>query len=206
MNTLSQNQDDTPDFGQQFWEERWQNRATGWDIGYAAPPIARYLLQYPDKDAAILIPGCGNAYEAGFLVEQGFTNVTLIDIAPKATALLRKKFEGHSTVKILCEDFFQHSGQYDLLIEQAFFCTLPPQKRPDYVAQCHRLLRHKGKITGLLFNRLFNRQGPPFGGSETEYRTLFNPCFDIRTMAGCYNSIAPRAGTELFINLVKKSP
>ena len=192
------------DLGQAFWEEKWQTHATGWDIGYASPPIVQYFGQYPDKDAAILIPGCGNAYEAEFLVEQEFTDITLIDIAPEATARLREKFANHDHINILCKDFFQHQGQYDLIIEQTFFCALPPQKRPDYVRQCHSLLRPEGKITGLLFNRTFDRKGPPFGGSAAEYRALFQPAFDIRTMEVCTNSIPPRAGSELFINFVKR--
>ncbi|HET8572815.1 MAG TPA: methyltransferase domain-containing protein [Edaphocola sp.] len=204
MNTANHNLDHTPGPGQQFWEEKWQSHTTGWDIGHASPPIVQYFRQYPNKNAAVLIPGCGNAYEAVSLAERGFTNITLLDIAPKAVDLLRERFKGCHAVTILCEDFFRHQGSYDIIIEQAFFCAIPPRKRPDYVAQCHSLLRHKGNITGLLFDRTFDRQGPPFGGSETEYRTLFSPCFDIKTMAECYNSIAPRAGSELFIDLVKK--
>lgn len=192
------------DLGQAFWEEKWQNHATGWDIGHASPPIVQYFEQFQDKDAAILIPGCGNAYEAEFLVQQGFTDMTLIDIAPAATSRLRKKFANHENIKILCGDFFLHQGQYDLIIEQTFFCALPPEKRPDYARQCHRLLRPKGKIIGLLFNRAFDRKGPPFGGSTAEYKALFQPEFTIRAMEACYNSIPPRAGSELFINLVKK--
>jgi hypothetical protein len=44
-------------------------------------PIKNYIDTLKDKDIAILIPGCGNTYEAAYLLEQGFTNVT-IDIAP----------------------------------------------------------------------------------------------------------------------------
>jgi hypothetical protein len=44
-------------------------------------PIKNYIDTLKDKDIAILIPGCGNTYEAAYLLEQGFTNVTVIDIA-----------------------------------------------------------------------------------------------------------------------------
>lgn len=199
MNTYNQN-----DLEQLFWEEKWQSGVTGWDIGYPSPAIVQYLRQYPYKTAAILLPGCGSAYEASVLIEQGFTNITLIDIAPLATARLTRNLKSHKNVKILCEDFFQHQGQYDLIIEQTFFCALPPQKRQDYAQKCHQLLRNNGKIIGLLFNRTFDRKGPPFGGSATEYRDLFQSKYSIDIMESCYNSIPPRAGSELFIILKKK--
>jgi hypothetical protein len=48
------------------------------------------LYRYFNKDIAILIPGCGNTYEAAYLLEQGFTNVTVIDIAPTLVKILSK--------------------------------------------------------------------------------------------------------------------
>jgi hypothetical protein len=59
------------------------------------------------------------------------------------------------------------------------------------------LLSFCGKLAGLLFDRTFEG-GPPFGGSKAEYMTLFAPHFKISTMETCTNSVAPRAGTELF--------
>lgn len=106
---------------QNYWDERWQKNETGWDIGQASPAIVEYMKQYPNKNANILIPGCGNAYEAEFLIASGFTNITLIDIAPKAVEALKAKFTDKAQVKVLCEDFFQHKGNYDLIIEQTFF-------------------------------------------------------------------------------------
>ena len=48
------------------------------------------------------------------------------------------------------------------------------------------------------------KQGPPFGGSSGEYKSVFEPCFDIKTMDECYNSIPPGTASEVFIILVKK--
>ncbi|MCC7028849.1 MAG: methyltransferase domain-containing protein [Chitinophagaceae bacterium] len=193
-----------PPADRDFWDQRWRANETGWDLGYVSPAIEAYLSQYPDKHAAILIPGCGNAYEAAYLIKQGFTNITLIDIAPAAVEKLQHNFEDTTGVEIVCGNFFEHAGQYDLIIEQTFFCAIPPQSRPEYAAKVAALLRPGGKLAGVLFDTTFERQGPPFGGSASEYRAEFEPYFTIKTMAPCMNSIAPRAGTELFINLIKK--
>lgn len=189
---------------QNYWNAQWESRATGWDVGHASPAITEYLQQYSNKNAAILIPGCGNAYEAEWLIKNGFTDITLIDIAPKAVEILRQKFANEPSVKVLCEDFFTHHGHYDLIIEQTFFCAIPPAMRKDHAVRTASLLNENGRIIGVLFDRTFEQQGPPFGGCPCEYGPIFEPHFHIKTMEECYNSIAPRANTELFINLVKR--
>ena len=150
-----------------------------------------------------MIPGCGNSYEAAYLIEQGFTNITLIDIAPTLVAKLKTTFKDHKNLNIILGDFFLHHGEYDIIIEQTFFCALPPTMRQRYVWKMHQLLAKKGKITGLLFNRTFEN-GPPFGGSLKEYTLLFKESFDLLKMEICQNSASPRSGTELFIELLKK--
>ncbi len=189
---------------QSFWNSRWQNQQTGWDIGMASPAIIAYMAQYLNKNAAILIPGCGNAHEANWLLENGFTNITLIDIAPKAVAMLKAKYDKTPVINVILGDFFEHTGQYDLIIEQTFFCAIDPKLREKYVAQSSALLKPKGKIIGLLFSIDFERNGPPFGGNTSEYQALFEKHFSIKTIENCYNSIKPRANTEVFINFVKK--
>jgi len=189
---------------QQYWNERWELKETKWDTGMPTPAIKTYMRQFHDKHAAILIPGCGNAWEAAFLVNEGFTNITLLDIAPKAVEILREKFADNPQVKVLCEDFFQHKGQYDLMIEQTFFCAILPEQRNAYAEKAAELLRDDGRIIGVLFDRTFDPPGPPFGGCPCEYKPVFESRFIIKVMDTCYNSIPGRIGKEVFINLVKK--
>ncbi|MBS1646412.1 MAG: methyltransferase domain-containing protein [Bacteroidetes bacterium] len=193
-----------PSLDSSFWNARWQNSETGWDIGYASPAITAYMEQYLNKQAAILIPGCGNAYEAEYLVQNNFTNITLLDIAPKAVEQLKEKFAATPQVRVLCGDFFQHQEKYDLMVEQTFFCAITPNLRTSYAKQAASLLNKKGKIMGLLFNTDFEKQGPPFGGNTQEYEEIFNPFFLVKKMETCYNSIKPRSGSELFVILEKR--
>lgn len=189
---------------QNYWNERWQKSETGWDLGKASPSITEYMEQYTNQNAAILIPGCGNGYEAEFLIENGFTNITLIDIATKAVELLNERFVNKPQVKVINEDFFQHKGNYDLIIEQTFFCAILPTQRKKYAEKTASLLNENGKVIGVLFDHQFNQTFPPFGGCPCEYKPLFEPYFTIKTMAECYNSIPARVNTEVFINLIKK--
>jgi SAM-dependent methyltransferase len=187
---------------QQYWDAKYKNNATGWDLGKVSPPIKTYIDTLEDKNQSILIPGCGNSYEAEYLLSQGFTNITLIDIAPTLVKSLQEKFKDYPTIKIILGDFFEHQGKYDLIFEQTFFCALLPAIRENYVSKMHQLLSNNGKLVGLLFNRVFEG-GPPFGGNKVEYEQLFTSDFTILKMDLCSNSIAPRANTELFIELQK---
>ena len=181
-----------------YWNNQYNANAIGWDLGEISPPLKAYIDQLTNKQLRILIPGCGNAYEAEYLLQQGFTNVTVIDISPTLVAKLKNKFEGNSNIKIVLGDFFKHIGEYDLILEQTFFCALDPSLREKYVAHMHHILKPGGKLAGLLFNKIFAHTGPPFGGSLPEYRQLFAPFFRTNILEACNNSIPPRAGSECF--------
>jgi len=188
-----------------FWENRYRNQETGWDLGTVSPPLKDYIDQLENKDAAILIPGCGNAYEAEYLLNNGFTHVTLIDISPSLCEAISSKmsaFIGRS-LTVICDDFFNCKGRYDLVLEQTFFCALDPSLRSRYVDKMHEILKPGGKLAGVLFNRSFEG-GPPFGGDTEEYRNLFKNLFNIRLIEPCYNSVTPRLGSEVFVILENK--
>ena len=186
----------------QYWETQYQNKNIGWDLGGISPALKIYIDNLKNKSSAVLIPGCGNTYEAEYLIEQGFTNITVIDIAPTLILNLREKFNSNSNIAIILGDFFEHQGHYDIIIEQTFFCALEPALRQNYARKMNELLTTDGILFGLLFNRQFD-MGPPFGGSQEEYRSIFQNEFNVLQLELCLNSAAPRANTELFIELKK---
>lgn len=188
-----------------FWDERWKEKDTGWDLSDVSPPLKEYIDTIENKDIPILIPGCGNAYEAQYLLAQGFRNITVIDISPTLVQQLLQKFESYAgkELTVICGDFFKHRGKYELILEQTFFCALSPSLRKNYVETMNTLLSKEGKIVGLLFNKQFENN-PPFGGSREEYRELFSEKFKIEKIDDCANSVEPRKGAELFIEFRKK--
>jgi methyl halide transferase len=191
---------------EKFWNERYISGNTGWDIGYISTPLKEYFDQLTNKSLRILIPGCGNAYEAGYLLNSGFKSVHVLDISEKLVADLKTKLSAWpgKGLEIIHGDFFKHKGKYDLIIEQTFFCAINPSLRAEYAKKASELLDKGGKIAGLLFNTRFEKDGPPFGGSKEEYLEYFMPYFNIKVMEEAYNSIPPRKGKELFIILEKK--
>jgi SAM-dependent methyltransferase len=187
-----------------FWNDRYLNNDIGWDIGKVSTPIKEYIDQIKTKELKILIPGCGNAYEAEYLLQLGFKHVFLIDLSPNALNHFLERVPSFPKNQLICADFFKHNEQYDLIIEQTFFCAIHPSLRVNYALHSSKLLNPNGKIIGLLFDAELNTDQPPFGGSKQEYLNYFEPYFNCNVMELAYNSIAPRKGRELFINLKNK--
>ncbi len=187
----------------QYWEKRYQASDTPWNIGYPSPALVRFFQSLPHKDLRILIPGAGYAHEAEWLWRAGFRHVFVCDWAASAFCHLRKRVPQFPDQHLFISDFFALTPAYDLIVEQTFFCALPPQRRPDYVRQCAHLLSPRGILAGLLFAQPFPFEGPPFGGTLQEYRALFKPFFHIEQMHVCPHSIKPRQERELFF-LAKK--
>lgn len=187
-----------------FWNQRYEAHQTGWDMGRLSPPLKNYIDSIDDKKMSILIPGCGNAYEASYLLELGFTKVTLLDISSYLVNKLKHRF-ADKPIRIIHDDFFLQQGKYDLMLEQTFFCAIAPLMRSDYVRHTHSLLNDGGKIAGVLFNENVGYEDrPPFRGTEEEYRRHFEPYFEILKMEVAGDSIEPRMGNELFIEMRKR--
>ncbi len=182
-----------------FWEKKYKSKTLGWDIGYISSPLKAYIDQLTDKTIKILIPGAGNGYEVAYLIAQGFHNIVVIDIAQIPIYQLKKQFPTFPKERFIEGDFFDVTlGEFDLILEQTFFCALDPNLRTDYVEKMAQLLKPGGRLVGLLFIFPLTKEGPPFGGSIDEYRRLFEPYFKIKCLDLAYNSIKPRAGKELF--------
>lgn len=181
-----------------FWEQRYKDHQTGWDIGYASTPIKDYIDQLTNTELKILIPGAGNGYEAEYLWEKGFKNVYILDIAHQPLKNLKNRAPHIPDKHFIQQDFFELNDTFDLIIEQTFFCAINPELRQKYANKMAELIKSNGKLVGLLFDFELTQEGPPFGGSIKEYVTYFEKQFKIITLERAYNSIKPREDKELF--------
>ena len=187
-----------------YWNNCYQNNDTRWDLGKISPPIEAYISQLTNKELSILIPGGGNSHEAEYLLNNGFKNVFVVDISPFAISNIKKRVPNLPISQLFNEDFFNLNGAFDLIIEQTFFCAIDKNLRPAYAKKMAELLHSGGKLVGLLFDAPLNEDHPPYGGDKKEYISYFEPYFDIEIMDPCYNSIEPRSGREIWVNMIKK--
>jgi hypothetical protein len=191
-------------FNQQYWNDRHSNEDTPWHLQSISPPLKVYIDQLKDKHNRILIPGAGHPHEASYLLALGFTNITVCDISELAIENIRNFIGPSDAITYFSGDFFELEGTYDLILEQTFFCALEPALRGNYIQKMYDLLAENGTLAGLLFASEFAFEGPPFGGTIEEYKTLFGKNLYILSIDMCYNSVVPRQGNELFF-ICKKS-
>lgn len=190
-----------------YWTQRYLDKKTGWDIGYPSAPLKTYIDQLEDKTIRILIPGAGNAYEAEYLFNNGFSNIFIMDISELPLENFKKRNPKFPDNQLLHCDFFEHNNTYDLIFEQTFFCSFPPlvETRKAYGKQMSSLLNTKGKLVGLWFDIPLtgDLEKRPFGGEKAEYLNYLSPYFKVKTFELCYNSIESRIDNELFGIFIK---
>ncbi|HOZ88254.1 MAG TPA: methyltransferase domain-containing protein [Bacteroidia bacterium] len=192
------------DLSSEYWNKRYLSNEAGWDLGQISTPLKSYFDQLQNKNAFILIPGAGNAYEAEYLFNNGFKQVYVCDLAAEPLLNLKQRCPSFNSQHLLQQDFSKLKDlNFDLIVEQTFFCALNPALCAAYFKKAAELLKPGGKLAGVLFDDVLNSDKPPFGGNRQEYVSYIKPPLLIKTLEPCYNSIKPRQGRELFINLVK---
>ena len=98
------------DLDHAYWEQRYLQDLTGWDIGGPSTPLKEYIDQLTDKDLRILIPGGGRAWEAEYAHRQGFRNVFVIDLTDAPFKGLLARCPDFPQDHLITGDFFAHTA------------------------------------------------------------------------------------------------
>ena len=113
-----------------------------------------------------------------YLQKRILQKVYVMDLARQPLENIKAEIPEIPASQLISGDFFDLELQdFDLILEQTFFCALNPELRKNYVQKMLQLLKPGGKLAGLLFDFPLTLNGPPFGGSPKEYEELFNPTF-----------------------------
>jgi len=177
-----------------FWETRYRDHIMPWDAG-AVPRSLPAFLPRLRTGTRILIPGCGSAYEANFLAENGM-DVLAIDFSPAAVAAARKQVPRFPQA-VREADFFEFDFgmPYEVVYERAFLCALPPKMWPAYATRMAKLIASDGLLAGFFFFDDAPR-GPPFGINEQALLDLLSPAFVLEARHAVTDSIAVFQGKE----------
>lgn len=163
-----------------FWDERFSRDHTPWDA-HGVPAAFRQFCEAQPAPLSTLIPGCGNAYEAGWLAGRGWP-VTAIDFAPSAVASAQAVLGPHAGVVELA-DFFRFVPRRPVqwIYERAFLCAMPRRLWADYAEQVARLLSPGGLLAGFFVvaaGQEASPTGPPFEITAAELETLLSPALE----------------------------
>ena len=189
-----------------FWESRYIQQKTPWDIGQVAPAFKKYLLGHRTWDHGQLainkeqlnrsqvhcprsiVLGCGLGYDAFFFAKQGF-EVYAFDFSESAIkkANETKAKMDMQNIYFYKEDLFELKNKkrwmnsFDYVLEHTCFCAINPKRRNEYVDLIKYLLKPGGKLIGLFFVRS-KPGGPPYGTNEKELRELFKDFKEIEKL------------------------
>lgn len=158
-----------------FWDERFDKRHTPWDRCAVPANFAEFVRSCSEPGRA-LIPGCGAAYEAGFLAESGW-QVTAIDYSTAAVRAARAVLGRHADVVHQADFFaFQPPAPFSLIYERAFLCALPRPLWPEIARRWVQLLVPGGLLAGFFYHD-DRPGGPPFGMEADGPGMLLAPYF-----------------------------
>ncbi|MBK8337599.1 MAG: methyltransferase domain-containing protein [Sterolibacteriaceae bacterium] len=162
-----------------FWEQRYRDGVTPWDAGGVPRALQDFVAEWcaTRSDAArVLLPGCGNAWEARHLCEMGW-QVLALDFSAAAVAGAVPVM-GRWRDRLLLADFFTFAAAapFDLIYERAFLCALPRRLWPDYAARCAELLCPGGLLAGFFYFGC-EPKGPPFMIEPAALDALLEPHF-----------------------------
>ena len=116
MNTSSSS------FDTAYWQNRYKDSDTPWEIGYASPPLVAFFDKLIEKDDSekdnknknlkILIPGGGRSHEAEYLHKKGFKNVYVIDLAVSPLEDFSKRCSDFPKEHLIIQNFLFHQLYY----------------------------------------------------------------------------------------------
>lgn len=178
----------------EFWDKRFSARTMAWDAGGVPADLMSFAATISGAPR-VLIPGCGSAWDARWLMERGW-RVTALDFSAEAVALAREVLGDHGACLKQADFFHFDAGEgFDVLYERAFKCALPRKMWPDYAARCAALLPPGGLLAGFFFFRE-EPKGPPFGTSPEALAQLLRPFFDCLEDRPAAESVPVFSGNE----------
>jgi hypothetical protein len=144
--------------------------------------LREFVARAAHAERRVLIPGCGSAYEAGWLDAQRF-DVTAIDYALGAIERANSVLPPDVAARVLRHaDFFAfEAAPFDWVYERAFLPALPPAVWPRWAARLRQLLAPAGEVIGLFFVDAVlpePRRGPPFVTTRPELDALLAAWFE----------------------------
>lgn len=171
-----------------YWEQRWAQGESGWDLGGPCPVFAA-LLDSPlaPPTGRVAFPGCGAGHDVALFREHGY-DATGYDFAVDAE---------HVEPLDVFELGSRFPQAFDVIVEYTCYCAIDPARRAEYAAALHAALKPGGQLIGLMYPiRPPDDDGPPFAVQEAEIRDVFGRGLELLHFGTPDNSVERRLGKE----------
>jgi methyl halide transferase len=160
------------------WQERYENKNTGWDRGEASPMLKQWLDERILEPCRILVTGCGRGHEVIALAQAGF-EVVAVDFADAAVESLRLALKEHRlNASVVQSDLFAFCPpqKFDAIYEQTCLCALHPTQWDTYQQLLSSWIAPGGKLYAL-FIQSTRGDGPPYHCAPEMMQQLFTEPF-----------------------------
>lgn len=160
----------------EFWDLRYAASFAPWDAG-RVPAQLRAFVERAGAPRSVLVPGCGSAYEVGYLAGKGWDvlGIDFSDAAVRAAAAIL----GPHAARVRQADFFApiEGAPFEVVYERAFLCALPRRLWGAWGRRVAELVTPGGLLAGYFYFDAGER-GPPFPlHSDDEHAQLLEGSF-----------------------------
>lgn len=191
-----------------FWTDIYATEENpGWNLNEPAAAFKDMLPRLKLPKSRILILGAGEGHDAAFFAQAGHV-VTAVDFSTEGIKRGKEKYGHLDNLHFEESNIFhlpqQWNHSFDLVIEHACFCAIPPDQRNELIRLWRRMLHEEGQLMAVFFT-MEKRSGPPFGATEWELRKRLQDYFHFLFWGRWRQSIPRRQGRELFVLAKKKS-
>lgn len=139
---------------QDYWELIYSNNShTDLSWYQSVPKISLELInQYaPTKESKIIDIGCGESFLVDSLIDQGYKNLTLLDLSPKALKNVQQRLQDTGPIPLsIIGDVLSvelESNKYDIWHDRACFHFLTKEDDiQKYLEKTLHALSDKGKV------------------------------------------------------------
>jgi arsenite methyltransferase len=142
------------------WENVFQTKDHTQVLWHQNSPDKSIQLinKYAKKDDALIDAGCGASLLVDALLDEGYTNITLLDTSKTSLEIVKKRLPLQN-ISYICEDIlnFSSSEKYDLWHDRAVFHFLTTQTEQR---KYFEVLKESLKKDGIAIISTFGINGP----------------------------------------------
>jgi methyl halide transferase len=186
-----------------YWSNAYTVGRDGWELGRAAPPLARWFASPANDPRGLrtIVVGCGRGHEAILLARLG-AQVVAVDFAPEALVAARAlAAKAGVTIDFRERDVFtlaQDPERYQLWVEHCCFCAIDPARRDENLRVAASVLEPGARFTGLFWAH-GRPGGPPFTVDEPTLRAHLAPHLSVDHLEIPPDSVPLRQSDELLL-------
>lgn len=182
------------------WENRYRAGDTPWEKGAGSPGLEDFLAGHPQLPrGTVLVPGCGTGHDVRTFARHGFV-ATGLDLAPSAVHAAEERTRAAGLAATFRSGDFladESAETFDWVFEHTLYCAIQPGERDRYVRAVSRRLKPGGSFLAVHY-MIDDRDGPPFGCTQSELVSRFDPGFELLN-GWVPRSYPNRVGLELML-------